>query len=99
MLHCFLATGVRHRFNWTIINGDTETGVTTFFFCGKTVDTGNILFQERTPVGPDETAGELAERLSVIGAGAVVKTLELIRDGKAEPLGHRTMRGRPKHPS
>lgn len=71
--------------NWTIINGDTETGVTTFFL-RKTVDTGNILLQERTPVGPDETAGELAERLSVIGAGAVVKTLELIRDSKAEPL-------------
>ncbi len=71
--------------NWTIINGDKETGVTTFFL-QKTVDTGNIILQERTPVGPNETAGELAERLSVIGARAVVKTLKLIRDGKVEPL-------------
>ena len=71
--------------NWAIINGDKETGVTTFFL-QKQVDTGNIILQEKTPVGPEETAGELAERLSVIGAGSVLKTLEMIRDGKAEPL-------------
>lgn len=71
--------------NWAIINGDKETGVTTFFL-QKRVDTGNIILQEKTPVGPEETAGELAERLSVIGAGSVLKTLEMIRDGKAEPL-------------
>ena len=70
--------------NWAIINGDTETGVTTFFL-QKRVDTGNIVLQEKTAIGPEETAGELAARLSVIGAGTVVKTLELIRDGKAVP--------------
>ena len=71
--------------NWAIINGDRETGVTTFFL-QKSVDTGNIILQESTPIGPEETAGELAGRLSVIGAGLVVRTLELIRDGKAEPV-------------
>lgn len=68
--------------NWAIINGDSETGVTTFFL-QKRVDTGSIILQEKTAIGSGETAGELAARLSVIGAGAVVKTLELIRDGKA----------------
>lgn len=68
--------------NWAIINGERETGVTTFFL-QKSVDTGNLILQEKTAVGREETAGELAERLSVIGAGTVVKTLELIRDGKA----------------
>jgi len=70
--------------NWTIINGDRETGVTTFFL-GKKVDTGNIILQQRTPVDPEETAGELTERLAGIGAGVVVKTLRLISDGAAEP--------------
>ena len=71
--------------NWAIINGEKETGVTTFFL-QKKVDTGNIILRERTAIGPEETAGALVERLSVIGAGAVVKTLALIREGKVEPL-------------
>ncbi|MCG8343033.1 MAG: methionyl-tRNA formyltransferase [Chlorobiales bacterium] len=71
--------------NWAIINGDKETGVTTFFL-QKRVDTGNIILREKTTIRPEETAGELAERLSVLGARLVVRTLELIRDGKAEPL-------------
>jgi len=70
--------------NWTIINGDRETGVTTFFL-GRKVDTGNIILQQRTPVASEETAGELTERLADIGAGVVVKTLKRIRDGEAEP--------------
>ncbi|ARM30621.1 methionyl-tRNA formyltransferase [Prosthecochloris sp. HL-130-GSB] len=71
--------------NWAIINGERETGVTTFFL-QKRVDTGNVILRETTPIGSEETAGELALRLSEIGAGAVVKTLELIRDGKAEVM-------------
>lgn len=70
--------------NWAIINGDKETGVTTFFL-RKTVDTGNIILQKKTLIEPDETAGELTERLAVIGAGVVVNTLRLIRDGRVEP--------------
>ncbi|WP_294347043.1 methionyl-tRNA formyltransferase [Prosthecochloris sp.] len=71
--------------NWAIINGDRETGVTTFFL-RKRVDTGSIILQEKTNIGVEETAGELAGRLSVIGAGTVVTTLKLISEGKAEPL-------------
>jgi methionyl-tRNA formyltransferase len=71
--------------NWAIINGDRETGVTTFFL-RKRVDTGSIILREKTTIGVEETAGELAGRLSVIGAGTVVTTLKLISEGKAEPL-------------
>ncbi len=71
--------------NWAIINGEAETGVTTFFL-RKSVDTGSVILQEQTPVFPDENAGELAGRLAGIGAGVVVRTLELIRDGRVTPL-------------
>ena len=63
--------------NRVLINGETETGVTTFFLQEK-VDTGNIILQEKTPVHPDETAGELHDRLMHLGSEAVVRTLEMI---------------------
>jgi methionyl-tRNA formyltransferase len=63
--------------NWAIIMGERETGVTTFFLQER-VDTGNIILKEKTPVDPRENATELSERLSRIGAGAVVETLRRI---------------------
>jgi methionyl-tRNA formyltransferase len=71
--------------NWAIINGERETGVTTFFLQQR-VDTGNIILQERTPIAPDENAGELAGSLSVIGARVVVDTLQLIDSGSVKVL-------------
>jgi len=68
--------------NWAIICGEKETGVTTFFL-QETVDTGGIILQARLPIGPDETAGELHDRLSEIGAEIVLHTLRLIESGKA----------------
>lgn len=65
--------------NWAIINGETETGVTTFFIRHE-VDTGNILFQEKVTIGPKETAGELHDRLMRTGAGLVVRTVQNIID-------------------
>ena len=70
--------------NWAIINGETETGVTTFFI-QEQVDTGDLILQERVPIGPDETAGELHDRLAEIGAQLVVKTVELIAAGEVQP--------------
>lgn len=70
--------------NWSIINGDARTGVTTFFL-RKAVDTGNIIAMDETEIGPDENASELLVRLSDIGAGTVVRTLGLIRDGSVQP--------------
>lgn len=68
--------------NWAIINGEKETGVTTFFLEDK-VDTGNIILQARTPIKPDETAGELHDQLADIGAEIVLHTVRLIEMGKA----------------
>lgn len=70
--------------NWAIINGEKETGVTTFFLQEK-VDTGNIILQARLPIKEDETAGELHDRLAEIGAEIVLHTVHLIKIGKANP--------------
>ncbi len=64
--------------NWAIINGETETGVTTFFLQEK-VDTGNMILQKSLTIQPNEVATELAMRLSELGAEAVVETLHLIK--------------------
>jgi methionyl-tRNA formyltransferase len=61
--------------NWAIINGETETGVTTFKLQHE-IDTGNILMQQTIPIGPTETAGELHDKMKEIGAGVIVKTIE-----------------------
>ena len=63
--------------NWAIINGEKETGVTTFFLQHK-IDTGDIIAQEKVNVGEDETAGELHDKLMSIGAKLVLKTVKNI---------------------
>ncbi|ACF11947.1 methionyl-tRNA formyltransferase [Chlorobaculum parvum NCIB 8327] len=70
--------------NWSIINGDAETGVTTFFL-QQSVDTGNIITSDSTPIGPEENASELLERLSEIGAGTLERTLRMIASGSVTP--------------
>lgn len=68
--------------NWAVINGETETGVTTFFMKAG-VDTGEMILQKKTGIGEDETAGEVHDRLAVMGAEAVVETCDLIEQGAA----------------
>lgn len=70
--------------NWSIINGDKRTGVTTFFL-QKSVDTGNIITFDETPIGPEENAWELLVRLAEIGAGTVERTLTMIAAGAVMP--------------
>ena len=65
---------------WSIINGETETGV-TIMQTEEGVDTGAIISQQKTQILPTETAGELFDRLSVIGANRIVKTLDDIEAG------------------
>lgn len=72
--------------NWAIMNGETETGVTTFFLQEK-VDTGSIILQARVKIGPDETAGELHDKLAEVGAEIVLQTVRLIELGKANTRG------------
>jgi len=67
--------------NWAIINGETETGVTTFFIDDK-IDTGEILLQERVNIVADETAGILHDKLMQLGSELVLKTVDLIAVGK-----------------
>ncbi|MFV1979829.1 MAG: methionyl-tRNA formyltransferase [Rhodothermia bacterium] len=68
-----------------LMEGVHKTGVTTFFLREK-VDTGNIILQERISVGPNETAGELHDRLAELGARAVVDTVRLIESGRAKAI-------------
>jgi methionyl-tRNA formyltransferase len=66
--------------NWAIINGETETGATTFFI-EKEIDTGQMIFQETEPIYPDDTAGTLHDRLMEHGADLVLRTVEAIETG------------------
>jgi methionyl-tRNA formyltransferase len=70
--------------NWAIINGETETGVTTFLLRHE-IDTGDILFQERIPIGENETAGELHDRMMHIGAQLILKTVQSIEHDQVQP--------------
>jgi len=76
--------------NWAIINGDHETGVTTFLL-KQEIDTGNILFQEKVQIGQDETIGELHDALMEIGANLVIKTIEALAEGNVSPLAQDIM--------
>lgn len=74
--------------NWAIIRGEKETGITTFFLKHE-IDTGNILFQEKEPIHPEDTAGSLYERLMHKGADLVLKTVQLIEAGDYQPKPQR----------
>ena len=69
--------------NWAIINGEKETGVTTFKLQHE-IDTGNILLQEKIKIGDDETACELHDRMKIIGAELLVKTINGLANGTVE---------------
>ncbi len=69
---------------WAVMNGDQETGVTTFLIERK-VDAGDILCQETVPIVPEETAGELHERLSRIGAELLLRTVDLMANEGIRP--------------
>lgn len=70
--------------NWALINGETESGVTTFFLQDK-VDTGHIILQRSLPLPPEMNAGELHDALSQLGAQTVLETVRLIEQEKAVP--------------
>jgi len=84
--------------NWAVINGDRETGVTTFFL-DHDIDTGRIIMQERCPIYESDNVGDVHDRLMMLGSDLVVKTVKAIEDGTAtsvpqeqfmtdEPLRH-----------
>ncbi len=66
--------------NWAVINGETKTGVTTFFIDDK-IDTGAIILNAETAIGESESAGELHDRLMQLGSETVIQTLALLEKG------------------
>lgn len=69
--------------NWAIINGETETGVSTFFIDEK-IDTGEMILQEAIGIDNNETAGTLHDKLMFLGSNLVIKTVKLIEGGSVE---------------
>lgn len=69
--------------NWAIINGETESGVTSFKLKHE-IDTGNMLFQEKIPIGKNTTAGELHDQLMQLGAAVILKTVQALESGNYE---------------
>jgi methionyl-tRNA formyltransferase len=70
--------------NWAVINGERKSGVTTFLISHE-IDTGDILLQQEIAIGPDETAGELHDRMMGIGAELVVATVNGLAQGSLQP--------------
>lgn len=73
--------------NWAVMNGDSETGATTFMLQHE-IDTGNIILQERISIADDENVGSVHDRLMLMGASLVTRTVDTIIDceNKATPL-------------
>ena len=76
--------------NWAVINGEKETGVTTFKLQHE-IDTGNILMQEAILIGEDETAGELHDKIKFIGAALLLKTVNALASGNTQEIPQSTI--------
>ena len=70
---------------WSVLNGDAETGITTMLM-GEGLDTGDILLQRSTPIGDNETAAQLFDRLSEIGADLLIETLDKLEKDQITPV-------------
>lgn len=71
--------------NWAVINGDTETGVTTFFLKHE-IDTGDIIRQERIEIAPTDNVGDVHDRLMMLGAELTIDTIDHIIAGDLKPI-------------
>ncbi|MGE5944323.1 MAG: methionyl-tRNA formyltransferase [Flavobacteriales bacterium] len=71
--------------NWAIINGETQTGVSTFFIDDK-IDTGDMILQEEIAIDPEENAGSLHDKLMELGSKLVLKTVALIEKGQPKTI-------------
>ena len=76
--------------NWAVMNGDTETGVTTFMLQHE-IDTGNIILQERIAIAEDENVGSVHDRLMTIGAGLVARTVDAIIEADHHGVAIKTL--------
>jgi methionyl-tRNA formyltransferase len=71
--------------HWAVINGEKETGVTTFKLKHE-IDTGDILLQKKFPIGNDETTGEVHDRMKIIGADLLVETVKGLADNSVQKI-------------
>lgn len=83
--------------NWAVIRGETQTGVTTFFL-KHAIDTGNLLFQSKMPIGENDTVGEVHDKMMALGADLVLKTVQAIESGNytAQPQDESLVSHAPK---
>ena len=82
--------------NWAIMNGEKETGVTTFFLKHE-IDTGDVILQEKEPIGPDENVGDIYERLMYKGAQLVLETVKQIEADKVVTKPQKVLDSEVKH--
>ena len=82
--------------NWALMNGETKTGVTTFFIDDK-IDTGEIILQKEVDIKEDEIVGELHDKLMYLGAGLVAETLDLIATGNVNTTKQPELEEKPAH--
>lgn len=75
--------------NWAVMNGDHETGATTFMLQHE-IDTGNIILQERIAIAPDENVGSVHDRLMIMGAGLVTRTVDAIIEAEDKGVAIKT---------
>lgn len=71
--------------NWAVVNGEPRTGVTTFLIQHE-IDSGDLLFQEKLEIGPEDTAGDVHDRLMTTGAALMVHTVHGLFNGTVEPV-------------
>ncbi len=76
--------------NWAVMNGDSETGATTFMLQHE-IDTGNIILQERISIADDENVGSVHDRLMTMGAGLVTRTVDAIIDAENQRVAISTI--------
>ena len=69
--------------NWAVINGETETGATTFFLSHE-IDTGRIILKRKMPIAPDENVGSVHDRLMEMGKGLVTETVDLLIEAEGD---------------
>lgn len=82
--------------NWAVINGEKETGVTTFKLKHE-IDTGDILLQASMPIGSEETAGEVHDRMKVLGAGLLLDTVKGLAAGSIREIPQSAIAGELRH--
>ncbi len=80
--------------NWAIINGETETGITTFLLSHE-IDTGQVIFQKKVVIDEKDTVGDLHDRLMTLGAELVLKTVDAIANQEVEPIDQSRMTDHP----